>query len=426
MTLIPSSASSVSVSDEPLVAIDLIDPKVKKGELFLQPTICQNYIQGIKTQRDEWVYDISVSHLAMRMREFVAVYESERQRLQNLRTSHPQKKLLQSDLNTFIKWDRELCKYLNRDLAFEFDSAAIYKAAYRPFVHRYLYLSKHSVGMTYQWLEGYTALSNNRYLTFTAPQNFKPFHCLMTAQIPDLHFTGNSICIPLYRINENGKAVYNISDNAVDIFKRHYSQASIKVRSRGVKKLSQIIQEQKQKQEERLEQINKETIFYYCYAVLHYPAYLESNQKQLKNEYPKIKLYPDFWKFAEIGKQLADLHCNFEHEAPYDKAVLSKTNYNQAFSHTQIKASAEKQSLVLKYEKTEIKLEHLPTSLWTYRLGNKSVISWLIDQHKTRKMRYLPKKFQHYRINDYAQEWISLLLKVAQVAEKTQKCIEKL
>ena len=77
--------------------------------------------------------------------------------------------------------------------------------------------------MTYQWFNIFNpATQDNLYLSFVAIGNNLPFHCLASNTIVDLHFTGDSQCLPLYRYDEKGDRVENITDWALERFREHY------------------------------------------------------------------------------------------------------------------------------------------------------------------------------------------------------------
>jgi predicted helicase len=50
--------------------------------------------------------------------------------------------------------------------------------------------------------------------------------------------------------------------------------------------------------------INKDAIFYYVYAVLHDLHYRKKYAQNLKQDYPRIPYYPDFWTWANYGQKL--------------------------------------------------------------------------------------------------------------------------
>ena len=58
---------------------------------------------------------------------------------------------------------------------------------------------------------------------------------------------------------------------------------------------------------------------------------------------------------------------------------------------------------------------------WEYRLGNRSAIDWVLDQHKDKTPRdpTIRAKFNTYRFADYKQSMIALLARVVTVSIET-------
>jgi predicted helicase len=184
-----------------------------------------------------------------------------------------------------IKWDRELTKYLERRINKEFEPKNIKQSLYRPFTKMSLYFDKHFNGMPYQWFDLFTENDpDNKYIAFSALGSTKPFHCLGSNLIVDLHLTGDSQCITLYRYDKEGNRIDNITDWGLEQFQAHYNDNTI----------------------------TKEDIFHYTYAVLHNPAYRTKYELNLKREFPRLPFYDDFHKWVSWGKQLMDLHINYE------------------------------------------------------------------------------------------------------------------
>ena len=67
--------------------------------------------------------------------------------------------------------------------------------------------------------------------------------------------------------------------------------------------------------------ITKWDIFHYVYGVLHHPGYRTKFADNLKRELPRIPFAPNFWAFAEAGKELARLHLDYEKLEPYPLEV---------------------------------------------------------------------------------------------------------
>jgi predicted helicase len=188
--------------------LPLIDKDVKAGKS--QAAIFQLFSSGVKTQRDEWVYDFSKEALIERMKYFVEVYQD---RLENC---------VKRELD--IKWDRELEKYLYRGISKEYDPACVMLSAYRAFTKKYFYFDKHFNGMTYQMPTIFpNSEADNLAIFCTDVGTQSPFMVTATNCIPDLHLVGTAAqCLPFYRYDENGNRIDNITDWGLEQFRRHY------------------------------------------------------------------------------------------------------------------------------------------------------------------------------------------------------------
>ena len=70
---------------------------------------------------------------------------------------------------------------------------------------------------------------------------------------------------------------------------------------------------------------------------------------------------------------------------------------------------------------SETQLSGIPPPPGTYRLGNRSAIDWVLDQHKEKTPRdpTIRAKFNTYRFADHKEEMIKLLAKVVTVSLET-------
>lgn len=69
----------------------------------------------------------------------------------------------------------------------------------------------------------------------------------------------------------------------------------------------------------------------------------------------------------------------------------------------------------------DTRLSGIPTLAWRYRLGNRSAIDWVLDQHKEKTPRdpTIAAKFNTYRFADYKAHVIDLLARVVTVSVET-------
>lgn len=75
---------------------------------------------------------------------------------------------------------------------------------------------------------------------------------------------------------------------------------------------------------------------------------------------------------------------------------------------------------------SETQLTGVPRQAWTYRLGNRSALEWILDQYKekTPKDSTIREKFNTYRFADHKEKVIDLLMKVTRVSVETMKIVE--
>lgn len=364
--------------------IPLVDPTVSATRSTNQHrAVFRLMSNGLKTQRDEWAYDPSKEGLRAKARQLVDVYEATRR----------DPKFAGRDT---IKWDRELTRYLAKGVVKTFNETAVVDAAYRPFTKRWLYFDPHFNGMTYQ-LRSMFAGEPNPTLIFTDPFAQKPWMAISVDGVPDLHLVGAAaaaICTSRFRYSKESDRLDNITDWALKQFTDRYGKAAA---------------------------ITKDDIFAYVYAVLHDPVYRETYALNLKREFPRIPLYPDFRKWRDWGQALLDLHIGYETVAPFALTRTDAPDPKRAEGTTpavKLKSDAENGIVVLD---ADTQLSGIPTEAWRYRLGNRSAIDWVLDQHKekTPKDPTIREKFNTYRFADYKETVVDLLARVVTVSLET-------
>jgi predicted helicase len=190
--------------------------------------------------------------------------------------------------------------------------------------------------------------------------------------------------------------------------------------------------------------ITKEDIFHYVYAALHNPAYRKKYEINLKREFPRIPLYDDFWQWAEWGKQLMDLHVNYEKAKGYALSLsfpnavvgnpgqgagvdsrLRRAGMTNKKLKPKLKADKNANAIIIDDETT---LTGIPKEAWEYKLGNRSALEWVLDQYKesTPSDPTIAEKFNTYKFADYKKEVIELLKKVCTVSVETMKIVRQM
>lgn len=350
---------------------------------------------GVVTARDEWVYGESKDLALEKIEHLIEVYNRDLARLKGRRAD----KDLQDHLDYSIKWTRAVKNDLRRGVRYEPDSRHLVEALYRPYRKLALYFDQHLNEMQYQLRDIFGWGLQNNALLIDASRT-KPFSVLATDCLPDYHVNGDSICFPLCRYEGGKVETPNITDWALDQFKKNYQSG------RGRKSRP----------------ITKEAIFHYVYGVLHNPVYREKYAVNLKREFPRIPFYPDFWQWADWGKTLMVLHISYETVKPWklrrtdipDKSARKAGLPPKAI----LKADKEAGRITLDSETT---LAGVPREAWEYRLGNRSALEWILDQYKEKKPKdpTIRAHFDTYRFADYKEKVIDLLARVTAVSVAT-------
>ena len=84
-----------------------------------------------------------------------------------------------------------------------------------------------------------------------------------------------------------------------------------------------------------------------------------------------------FWAFVEAGRQLANLHVNYEQQPEYPLERVEKGQLNWRVQ--KMRLSKDKSTLVYNDFLT---LKGIPPETYEYRLGNRSALEWVIDQYQ--------------------------------------------
>jgi predicted helicase len=285
---------------------------------------------GVKTNRDDIVYDWDRQKLVDRAKKFIDAYNAE---------AYRHKAEPNADWPPGISWSRDLKQDAERGHLASFAEDKIVPSLYRPFTKRWLFLDRILNEEVYQWLN----LTSTRSICITAHSQV-PFSVQMTETVPNEAPGGRQgQCFPRS----------HLTDAALTQFRQHYAD----------------------------ETIAREDIFHYIYALLHHPEYRERYAANLKRELPRIPFAPDFHAFATAGKELARLHVGYESLDPWPLIRIETKGVPYTERVVKMKLFPDKQSLRVNESLT---LAGIPPETFEYRLGSRSALDWIIDQYQVK------------------------------------------
>jgi predicted helicase len=322
-----------------------------------------NYGCGVATCRDAWAYSFNSSSVEENMRRTIICYNDHVTRWLQLDIKPSVDDFVVTDSKQ-ISWGRDLKKDLQRGVYGNFDKQKIRQALYRPFTKQALFFDKvfnEEVYQLPQFLPTPTVESENRLICLSDKGHREGFNAFVVNLIPDFHVLATKDrfqCFPFYTYNEDGaNRRENITDWALDTFRRHYAAQSQSLN------LS----------------ISKWDIFHYVYALLHHPDYRTKYAANLRRELPRIPFVEDFWGFAQAGAQLAELHVGYEQQPEYRLDFVENPDLPLDWRVERMKVSKDKRSLVYNDFLT---LAGIPAEVYEYKLGNRSALDWVIDQYQ--------------------------------------------
>ena len=273
------------------------------------------YSRGCESGRDCWVYNFSYTAVSRNIERMINCFNKQVQDF--LRAPRRNKQTIEEIKildSTKIKWTRSLNSSLERGESTKFDSQSIVKSLYRPYCSQYLYYGDkmiHCPGLFPKMFPERDA--ENLLICTPGIGSEKDFSVIITDVIPDLNMLpAGSQCFPLYVYEPNDKNNL-LSDNSAKY-----------TRQDGI--TDAFLAETRKKY--GTETVTKEDIFYYIYGIFHAPRYREDYANDLRvslARIPLVKSYDDFTKFSRIGKQLSELHLNYDSPAKL-KAALKRIN----------------------------------------------------------------------------------------------------
>ena len=400
-----------------LIPMGTREAKKEKGTAkTTEGVIFKNFSLGVSTNRDFWVYNFNQDVLRDNVQRTIKTYTAEvdrwkRQVAEWKRGNVPEPQVDDFVLSdaTKIKWSRDLKrKKLQQGKITEYADQKIRTSLYRPFTRTNLFLDKILIDSPGQFPVIFPTPeteAENRVIIVSDHGFRAGFNVLMANLIPDLHTLATTDafqCFPFYIYDEDGtNRCENITDWALEVFQTYYDD----------------------------ENISKWDIFYYNYGILHHPNYRRKYQEDLKRSLPRILVASDFWTFATAGKQLANLHINYESVPKYAGLTLKEM--------PDIPLNWRVEKMTLLKDKTQIRyndfliVEGIPTEVHDYRLGKRSALEWIVDQYKLKVDKDTKKYKGSYIVRDpnskaEPQYIVDLIARVTTVSLETMKIINNL
>lgn len=365
----------------------------------LQPSVIfENYSNGVVTSRDAWSYNASVNSLSNNIRTTINFYNEEVERYKPLclgltRNQYPSLEGFVRVDNSKLSWSSSLKADLTRLKSCNFNKEGLRTSMYRPFTKQWTYFNEmltHRMGQIPQIFPNENL--QNLSIVVVGLGTPKTFSALVSNCIPDFQLQANSQCFPLKLYEpitqkDNKQATldeqeasssvgeYTVRDGISDAGLQHFKDAYAS--------------------EAAAQNISKEDLFYYIYGLLHSPDYKTRYADNLSKELPRIpavKQFADFMAFSAAGRELADLHVNYETVAPYpvqyeggaiEMAAFTDADYRvvqMKFGKGTGKSGDERHDKTRVIYNHKITMEGIPLEAYEYVVNGKPALEWVMER----------------------------------------------
>jgi len=342
---------------------------------------------GIKSHRDNWVYNFSKENLDKNVNYFIDNYNRELDRFE--KNVYKDYSNVSKDEH-LIKWSAGLRNLFKQGRKISYEENDMTIGMIRPFTKKYLYFNDDLVEMTRNFNDKIDSDTITIYISSNPNQSFS---CLAIQGIPNIHTlnTGQGFSYSNYDLKGN------LFDDSVNIS----GDFSEKI---GLSKMD---------------------VFYYVYGILHSKSYNNKYDNDLKKEYPRIPIVNNKEKFVRIGKKLMDLHLNYEgKEVPEDLGIIFSTQ-TPSYRVQKMKFGKGKDKTKIIFNK-DITVRNIPEKAYEYMVNGRSAIEWIIDQYQVKTDR---KSGITEDPNEYSEDpkyIFNLLLSIINVSVQTVDLVNSL
>ncbi|WP_375644434.1 DEAD/DEAH box helicase [Bartonella sp. MR100HLJHH] len=416
----------------------------KKGS---DKKLFENFSGGVQTSRDAWAYNSSREALAKNMRNTITFYNNEVERFSNA-YAHSDRKVRANAVNDFvnldarkISWSSSLKEELVRGKFSEFKSDYVVQSLYRPFTQQWLYYNRVFNHRVFQMLRIFPLEKSfgNRVIQVTGIGASNGFSVLMSRVLPSYDAMEKSQCFPRY-IYEDAESLGDKEKDQVHLF-ANFAEES---KETGLQRRDALTDEGLVyfKAAYPGEMITKDDLFYYVYGILHSEDYRARYAHNLSKQLPRIptvKKVEDFWAFVTAGRNLGDLHMNYEEVEPYPVTYKQgdprtwmisdeKSFYRvEAMKFAGKRGAIDKSTVIYN---AHITMQNIPLEAYDYVVNGRSALEWVMERQivKTDKASGIVNDANRYAVETVGNPAypLELFQRVITVSLETMKIVRSL
>lgn len=382
------------------------------------------YSLGIASSRDSWVYNFSKKEIEKNMNACIDFYNKQRLLCGEaiVKGNSPDSVIEYNP--TKISWNDSLKNACIKNKPILFNDDANVEGFYRPFCHTNLYFERDFIQRPYQQTKLYPTYKHSNIAICVSGLNTRldRTSVFITNKVTDLNcLDAGTQCFPLYWYEDNANDLLDLfKDTTTDRYIRRDAVSDFILKEARVKYGHKTI---------------KEDIFYYVYGILHSPDYRTAFEADLKKMLPRLPLVDksdDFWAFSKAGRDLANLHLNYETVEPYKGVEIvfgvgNRIDYRVDKMRFGKNGKETDKSTI--FYNSQIAIHNIPLEAYGYIVNGKSAIEWIMERYavtinKDSQIKNDPNDWS--REHDDEKYIYNLLLRIITVSVETVKIVNGL
>ena len=333
------------------------------------------YSNGLKTQRDGWCYNSSIFTNIDTIDKSTKFFLDQRKKISNNEINEVNYESNQ------ISWTTNVLNAVkNVDKKIDFSNQFV-ESMYRPFFKQNCCYSRFWNERVYQIPKHFPdSYIKNIVICVSGLGGSKQNSCIISNVIPDLNILDcGAQCFPLYWYEENKDSEPYLFD--------FMNKEKKYIRHDGI--TDWILKEARNRYSSK--SITKEMIFYYVYGILHSEDYRTRFAADLKKSLPRIPLVADykvFKEFSKAGRELAELHLNYETIPPCpgvkvegDRPLTGTDDdyeYYKVVDKMRFRSKQDKSTILYN---GNIMVSDIPKKAYEYVVNGKSAIEWIVERY---------------------------------------------
>lgn len=316
--------------------------------------------QGVTTARDSWVYNSSRERLGQNIRLLTSSFSEAAASGNWEAVADP----------TRVSWSRKLRRLATKGELLNYRPEARRVASYRPFNKQWFYGDNSLNEVAGQISKLFPDEKRNYGIMLTSPSSHYPtFAALMVDDMPDVHLLDTGQFFPRYVYVEERQAGMlvgldeptprdNVSEHALRRYRQLFGAS-----------------------------VTTDDVFFAIYGLLHSEEYRKEFAADLKKMLPRIPELTrpdDFFAFAEAGRDLSDLHIDYENAELYPVELsgpipaalrVNKMRYGG-------KAGSWDRSVI--HVAPGLTISRIPIDAHKYKLGSRSALDWIMERYQVK------------------------------------------